>query len=759
MILSGVYQPTNQGYGYQLPQQQQQLVNNNLLNHQPSGQYSNLANQYLGNTLLNMGTPFQTIEETLNSLDRLPRMRHSLSLQNLHQVALVSDDDDDYARWPLPVGPYANKNPVNLNEMHYLEAELSRKYEDSKEVESAILGHVPSILEYGKMVNTKSDIEKNLKIVSSSYEQRSKLRQTLRSKLNLPNLVPIMTFDKDHNLVPKSVLTANVPNHGVNLIKLDNMQLEVSNEIMEMIYNRALKTKFEGGEGKKTSKKTIKKSKSLPESKDLTVQEKPKSPQVNRKYEANGIYFDSSDFEQTLNDSGSETDISNCELRRPRETRIQSLKHCYSPRLSSRMMPVFETDHEHSPDVFKQKQSNKDDNKPKDGSAMWMFDDIYEPVPPPAPEIRIQKVSEKTKPKFVIPEIITSDETPLGSFVPDASGLHKYLPNYSVNNSFQHKRNIRNGHIRDDIDMYIKTSELETRVKELSHPRMNIDNNAEVLNIRSRQDHQPRPTLQRQATTEILMERNKELQNNLEELENKIESIQCNNLDNYGNFEEEYANDYLKLKHSASSEIHKKLVSDSSELKEIINLRREIEKNSEQLKALRQMDLYLEKKNQELKLNQEFEFRKKELAKTGKPDLIMNDDIPPVTNMYTSDFDKIMNNKLSKNSNNNQLFITETDLKSKNYKTDMKKYPIKVNQLPILKSPIIAKFSPKPSVKLTPKNQSPTLVSDPLPKVFETFTESPKSLRPESPKKENDLNISDMARKHLGIKDPDLVKR
>ena len=338
------------------------------------------------------------------------------------QVELVSSSDDEYsnlftAKTGLPQQrPWQQRrrrrrtvSQPSLSQVHHLEQELSRRYEVSKEVELSILGPVPSILESGRMANTSSEIERSLRQVSACYAQRCQLRHQLRARLDLPTIppVPVMTFDRFHNLVPKvgagEGTQANSTN-SANKIKLDNMEIEVSNEIMAMIYYRALMSKFErlhGGQGE-GRRSPVLRSKSVPGAShghgqgqghghgqihghghgqghnqgqghgrglglghghgkgynqgQSTQSENQVRYVSGRREEDEGddehhhhhhVAADDDNEDNEELDSSSETDISRLDLSSltTREMRLRSLQR-YSPRLRAPMLPVLETEDE-----------------------------------------------------------------------------------------------------------------------------------------------------------------------------------------------------------------------------------------------------------------------------------------------------------------------------------------------------------------------------------------------------------------------------
>jgi hypothetical protein len=189
-----------------------------------------------------------------------------------------------------------------------------------------------------------------------------------------------MTFDRYHNLVPKvgpgnvaQGVNSNVS--SANRIKLDNMEIEVSNEIMAMIYYRALMSKFErlhsGSSVDTGNKRPEAQNPPLPSTgKDNQGPVHAQGDRVRSKKHPVAIHRQSCSDESERNwvksparpavddnddedeneelDSASETDISRLDLSRSlttREMRIRSLQR-YSPRLHATMMPVMETEDE-----------------------------------------------------------------------------------------------------------------------------------------------------------------------------------------------------------------------------------------------------------------------------------------------------------------------------------------------------------------------------------------------------------------------------
>jgi hypothetical protein len=289
------------------------------------------------------------------------------------QVELVSSSDDEItnlftAKIGLPTSrPWQRRrqqrrrrtlSQPSMGQVHAMEQELSRRYEVSKEIEHSILGRVPSILESGRMATTSTEIDRNLKQVSECYAQRCELRDGLRHRLSLrPQklgvTVPVMTFDRYHNLVPKEPsVAADSSGTSANRIKLDNMEIEVSNEIMAMIYYRALMSKFEKRHGQDTKMNSDRAASGARTGGQGTSSKDPRHEKAHGKVEVDTRHDDGRlryevDEDNEELDSASETDLSKLDLSSltSREMRIRSLQR-YSPRLSATMMPVFETEDE-----------------------------------------------------------------------------------------------------------------------------------------------------------------------------------------------------------------------------------------------------------------------------------------------------------------------------------------------------------------------------------------------------------------------------
>lgn len=653
-----------------------QFVNPNFTNSVPD-----LSNQYLqgrnfsNRNFLNSNVPFQTIEDTINSFDHLPKMRSSISLQNLHQVELASSDEE-LAYYDRNRRSSFIKNPTNLTEMHYLQSELSRKYEDSKEIETHILGHVPSILESGRMASTRSDIDHNLKRISLSYERRCKLRQDLRTKLNLPNLVPSMTFDRFHNLVPANEpprYTENSEKKGPNIIKLDNMHIEVSNEIMAMIYYRALKGKFEQSNERETP---LRKSKSFPSAKETPKIKEQRKQDVESKQLKDLSLITTSDYEDSFLDSGSETDLSTLEIGMTREMRIRSLKR-YSPRHHNTMLPVLETENENTPDVeIKHTKTKKRTDQIE--NSILQFDDINEPVPPPAPEIRIQKIANVHKIETTIPDILKSQKL--------ESKLNNFVVGYDkIKQSEELKR--KKMALNDEIDLekrIDKRASLEKVIKEKAHLVLKEDQKLEQQ--RKTEITKRKVNLPRQETTEVLKDKNDELKRNLIQLESKLEIIRDKKMDNIEDH-------FTEIKRSASSEIHKKLSSDAINVREILKSR----------KCVQQIDPSTSPKFEQHVTNPFTESTLQDQIEAARHQL----DIIKMEELE---------HKLIHESHDPWINTPEKEFREKDSQKD--------------------KFLILPPAKQT------TMLDPKLKRI-------------------NNLNISDTARKHLGIKDknPDVIKR
>ena len=339
-----------------------------------------------------------SLDTTYDSLLNLPKMPKSPS-----EVEPINSSEDELTRYNV-----TNKEVRDSGNIHMKQFQLSAKYQESKYIENSILGHVPSVLQdlgkvdLEKKLNDKSkQIDKTLRQISRAYEDRCKQRQKMRSALSLLKDIPKMELDEHNNIVTKEDTTKlkeiRQGKNG-NTIKLDNMEIEVSNEIMSMIYHRALKKRME----RKSSK-------------CRPVERRRSKPRINEKS------HDSSDTETEISEFMKNAllkqQLENTVPDTSREMKIRSLQR-YSPRLKNPLIPVFEGE---SDETKNEDEIDKQDKEPltpilskleiptsfslweeTDKNSPCKFLDSDEPVPPPAPEIRINDMInqvQESKPK------------------------------------------------------------------------------------------------------------------------------------------------------------------------------------------------------------------------------------------------------------------------------------------------------------------------------------------------------------------------
>ena len=127
IIPPGVYTASNLAAA-PIPNQYQP-VNPTVLSSQPMITTTQPATIYTTPGQQSATLPSRSIEETFNSLEHLPRMKDCISLEKMHQFELLSSDDENTRRTHECRGC---NNTTNINQFHFLQAQLSRKYEDSK---------------------------------------------------------------------------------------------------------------------------------------------------------------------------------------------------------------------------------------------------------------------------------------------------------------------------------------------------------------------------------------------------------------------------------------------------------------------------------------------------------------------------------------------------------------------------------------------------------------------------------------------------
>ena len=347
------------------------------------------------------------LESTYEDLLALPKMARSPS-----EVEPLPSSEDELSRYNerRRQNIFTLMNRGRDGNVDLKKHQLSQKYQEAKYVENRILGHVPSVLQdlqkldLNKKLNEKNkEIDKTLRQISRSYEDRCKQREKMRSALSLVKEIPKMEFDQYNNLIAKAdtTLLSNVKrSKNSNTIKMDDMEFEVSDEIMSMIYHRALKKRMESKSSKqKNLERRRSKTKMIERS-----QESSSEPEI-ADIMKNEIFKQKvEDFDRDLN----------------RESQLKCLQR-YSPRLLTPLLPVLEdklqevvrnVDGRKKDDV--RSQANRDKNAiPNDlklEKSKTQIPDLKElkfllsedPVPSPAPlekhqdDIRIERKSEHT---------------------------------------------------------------------------------------------------------------------------------------------------------------------------------------------------------------------------------------------------------------------------------------------------------------------------------------------------------------------------
>ena len=211
------------------------------------------------------------LENVYDELLKLPKMPKSPS-----ELEPIASSEDELTRYNerrrdnlLTLMNRRDHGNVDLRKY-----QLSAKYQETKYVENRILGHVPSILadlnklDLNKKMNDKNkEMDKTLRQISRSYEDRCKQRQKMKSTLSLVKEIPKMVFDSSNKLVAKegsAKLTDIKKSKDANKVKVDDMEIEVNDDIMSMIYHKALKDKVESKTGKhKTRERRRSKAKAL----------------------------------------------------------------------------------------------------------------------------------------------------------------------------------------------------------------------------------------------------------------------------------------------------------------------------------------------------------------------------------------------------------------------------------------------------------------------------------------------------------------
>ena len=366
----------------------------------------------------------RNIDNTYESLLNLPKMPKSPS-----EIEPINSSEDELTRYNE-----RRRDFRDVGNLHMKKFELSAKYHESKYVENSILGHVPSVLqdmgtvELEKKLNDKTkQIDKTLRQISRAYEDRCKQRQKMRSALSLVKEIPKMELDEHNNLITKDDTTKlkEIRRSKIgNTIKLDNMEIEVSNEIMSMIYHRALKKRME----RKSPKcRPVERRRSRPKLNETKSQDSSETENEISEFMKNALL--KQQLENTVPDTS-------------REMKIRSLQR-YSPRLRNPMIPVIEaeSDGEHDGNYERMNNTRKEDEvksttsnleipesfclwKVTDEDSQCKFLATDEPVPPPAPEIRIDKSLigpgvQKAKESKIVPKKLKEVCHPIEPIVED----------------------------------------------------------------------------------------------------------------------------------------------------------------------------------------------------------------------------------------------------------------------------------------------------------------------------------------------------
>ena len=285
--------------------------------------------------------------------------------------------------------------------------QLSQKYQEAKYVENRILGHVPSVLQdlqkldLNKKMNEKNkEIDKTLRQISKSYEGRCKQREKMKSALSLVKEIPKMEFDQYNNLIAKedTTLLSNIKkSKNSNTIKMDDMEFEVSDEIMSMIYHRALKKRLESKSSKqKTQERRRSRTKLEDRSKDSSSE---------------------AEIAEIMSNDIFKRKVAEFDRNMDRQSQVKCLQR-YSPRHLSPLLPVME---DKCPEVVREEAEEKTEDRNFQltrGNSKMPLADLKElkflisedPVPSPAPleknterksegireNVRIVKKSEQT---------------------------------------------------------------------------------------------------------------------------------------------------------------------------------------------------------------------------------------------------------------------------------------------------------------------------------------------------------------------------
>ena len=222
-------------------------------------------------------------------------------------------------------------------------------------------------LDLNKKMNEKNkEIDKTLRQISRSYEDRCVQRQKMKSTLSLVKEIPKMEFDSNNKLVAREATTklADVKKskNGSNTIKIDDLEIEVTDEIMAMIYHKGLKKRMDQKSAKqRCQERRRSRSKAIEKSFDSSSDAEI------------GEFMKTDLFKQKVSQHQPQVN---------RETMMKTLQR-YSPRLTNPLLPVIETESRETPENDQKIQPKKPTNVQ---ISEFKFLSTDEPVPSPAPE-------------------------------------------------------------------------------------------------------------------------------------------------------------------------------------------------------------------------------------------------------------------------------------------------------------------------------------------------------------------------------------
>ena len=402
------------------------------------------------------------LENVYDELLKLPKMPKSPS-----EMEPIPSSEDELTRY----NERRRENLLTLmnrretGNIDLQKYQLSAKYQETKFVENRILGYVPSILgdlnklDLNKKMNEKNkEISKTLRQVSRSYEDRCKQREKMKSTLSLVKEIPKMEFDVNNKLVAKQEETTKLANvkrsKSANTIKVDDLELEVSDEVMSLIYHKALKEKKPLKQRNKERRRSRTKvpERSFESSSDAEICE----------FMKNDI------FKQKIKDFKPDE---------KRETKIKVLQR-YSPRHSNPMLPVEES--ENFQGDFEMKTKDTGTNKLNEKQELnrkfkcpslqikeFKYLSSDEPVPSPAPEVETKPRKPKNSNKLTELSLIdfhTKMDADLKSF------SKKAIPNLQKHGREDSFRKTKSSGAFERIKMDNARCRIEEQCRTLSDP-------------------------------------------------------------------------------------------------------------------------------------------------------------------------------------------------------------------------------------------------------------------------------------------------